>query len=293
MKKWVGVMAAACALSARADEQYFGYVRGVEPMPKGQSEIVQSLTLREGKGKGTYEAWDSKTEFERGLTDRLTASLDFKMQAIKTEGLLINAYIPKDEEYGIRPSGVEGELKYNFLSPAKDPIGLATTWSIDYSWLDPHSGQDKDSLSLEVGLLLQKYFLDGQLIWVGNLGVESTHADRDAIDGLPEDFEWPTEPEMEVEWKAGTGLSYRFAPNWFLGGEVLYESEYETEVDQERWSVFAGPSLHFASGSWWATLTWFPQLEGGGEFYDGQDDKNLHLIEKTEQEVRLKLGYTF
>lgn len=277
----------------RADEQVFGYVRGAESLPRGASEIVQTLTLRTDKGQGTYEALDSKTEYERGITDRLTAGFALKMMAIETRGLLINAYIPKDEQYDLKPSGVEGELKYNFLSPAKDPIGLAALLSLDYAWLDPHSGQDKDTLSLELDLLAQKYFLDGQLIWVGNAGVESTYAHRDDVADLPPDFEWPTEPEMEIELKVGTGLSYRFAPNWFIGAEALYETEFETEVGQERWSVFAGPSLHYASGRWWATLAWFPQLEGGGEFYDGQSDRSLHLIEKTEQEIRVKLGYAF
>ena len=290
----IGLLAlAAGAGMVKADEQVFGYVRGAETLPRGASEVVQTLTRRADKGQGTYEALDSKTEFERGLTDRLSAALAVKMQAIETKGLLINAYIPKDEDYGLKPSGVEGELKYNFLSPAKDPIGLAALLSLDYAWLDPHSGQDKDTLSMELDLLAQAYFLDGQLIWVGQAGVESTYAHRDGVDDLPADFEWPTEPEMEIEVKLGTGLSYRFAPNWFIGGEALYETEFETEVGQERWSVFAGPSLHYASGRWWATLAWFPQIEGGGEFYDGQQDRSLHLIEKTEQEVRLKIGYAF
>jgi hypothetical protein len=98
---------------------------------------------------------------------------------------------------------------------------------------------------------------------------------------------------MEVELKAGTGVSYRFAPNWYASLEALYETEFETDVGQERWSVFAGPSLHYGGQRWWATLTWLPQLRGGGEQYAGQADTNLHLIEKTRQEARLKLGFNF
>ena len=80
---------------------------------------------------------------------------------------------------------------------------------------------------------------------------------------------------------------------WYIGIEVLYETEFETEVGQERWSVFAGPSLHYGTQRWWATLTWAPQITGGGEQYPGQADTDLHLIEKTEQEVRLKFGFNF
>jgi len=40
-------------------------------------------------------------------------------------------------------------------------------------------------------------------------------------------------------------------------------------------------------------LSYLPQISGGGEKYDGQTDENLHLIEKTKQEIRLKLGFNF
>jgi hypothetical protein len=40
-------------------------------------------------------------------------------------------------------------------------------------------------------------------------------------------------------------------------------------------------------------LTLFKQVRGGGERYEGQPDDHLHLIEKTKNEVRLKVGYNF
>lgn len=278
---------------ARADENLLGYIKGAETLPAGAMDAYETLTYRGDKGHGTYRAFDSDMEIEYGITDRLMGSVSLKAQSIKTEGLLIDAYIPKDERYGLRPAGIEALVKYNFLKPALDPIGLAATFGFDYSWLDPHSGQDKDTFSFETGLQAQKFFLDDQLVWLGNLGIEATIAKRDDVSNLPEDFEWPTTEEMEIEFTAGTGLSYRFAPNWFIGAEVLYQVERETEVAIERWSVQAGPSVHYGSRRWWATLTWLPQLAGGGEMFPDQDDKNLHLIEKTKQEVRLKFGYNF
>lgn len=281
------------SLAAQADENLFGYVKGAETLPEGAGEVYQFLTSRTDKGRGRYRALNTKTEVEYGVSNRFSVSGGLHMQAIDTQGLLIDGYLPKDESYGLRLSGVEASVKYNFLSPAKDAVGLAAYFSVDYDWLDAHSGQDKDKLSFEMNLLLQKYFQEGRLVWVANTGLESTHATRDEIDNLPAGFEWPTSPEMEIEWKFGTGLTYRFAPNWFIGAELLYETEFETEVGQERWSVFAGPSLHYGGQSWWATFTWFPQVEGGGEQYDNQPDTGLHLIEKTEQEVRLKIGFNF
>lgn len=277
----------------QADENLFGYIKGAEPMPQGASSAYLHLTQRSDKGQGTYQALDAAAEYERGLTDRLSASLYLKAMAIDTSGLQIDGYLPKDENYGLRFSGIEGSLKYTFLSPALDDFGLATYLSYSRSWLDPHSGQDKDKNTVELKLLLQKYFLDGQLIWVGNVGMESTMATRGAIDELPPDFEWTTDPEMEIGFSAGTGLTYRFAPGWFAGAEVFYEEEHETEVGLERWSLFAGPSIHYGGRQWWATLSYMPQLHGGGEMYADQTETDLHLIEKTEREVRLKIGYNF
>lgn len=280
---------------AQADEALFGYLRGAETLPKGATEVVQHLTRRWDKGAGSYTAYDSKTELEHGFTDRFTGAAYILGQSVNTQGLLIDGYIPADANTGPKFSGVELSAKYNFLSPAKDDFGLSIYVSGTYASLDPHSGQKKDKYMVETWLLAQKNFLDDQLIWVGNLGLESTYAVRLPIEGmtLTQD-QWPTTPEMELGILAGTGLSYRVAPNWYVGAEALYDSEYETEVGRERWSLQAGPNVHYGAKNWWFTATWLPQLKGGGfETYPGQTDTNLHLIEKTKQEVRLKVGFNF
>jgi hypothetical protein len=280
------------ASGARADENLFGFVRGAETLPKGAWELYHWTTARFDKGIGEYSAVDTDTEVEYGVTDSFTASAAIETLSIDTSGIVIDGYLPGAKDFVFHPSGVEASAKYNFLKPAADGIGLSTRFGLEYSWIDPHSGQDKDTVSAEVDLILQRYFLEGQLVLVGNLGLESTYADRHAISNLPPGFDWPTDPEMELEIKIGTGLSYRFVPRWYAGVEVVYETEFETEVGQERWSVFIGPSLHYGSERWWATLAWFPQVSGGGEKYPGQT-QDYHLIEKTKHEIRLKLGLNF
>jgi hypothetical protein len=292
------LLSSMVSMTASADENLFGYVKGAETLPKGTWEFDQTFTYRDDKDVGTYHAWDSKTEIEYGVTDRLTAAGYLKMQSIDTKNIVINAYIPGAEDYGMKPSGVEAELKYNFLSPAKDDFGLAGILSFSYNWLDKHSGLDKDSYSIEGTLAGQKYFLEGQVVWAGNFGMEATYADRSPLSAariatLPADFEWPTDPEMEIELTASTAITYRFAPNWFIGGEIEYQTEFETVVGQERWSVFAGPTLHYGGEKFWVTATWFPQLRGGGPEYAGQTDHDLQLIEKTKQEFRIKFGIDF
>ena len=310
--KAIAPVALASALLAQmpaaADENLLGYVSGAETLPQGASEAYFFVTKRWDKGRGEYTAHDYTLEYEHGLTNRLTGAIELKGQSIDTGGLVIDGYMPGPESYGFKASGVEAKLKYNFLSPAKDDLGLSASFSLQQSWLDPHSGKDKDTTKFELGLQLQKFFLDDQLSVMLNTGLEGTYAKRAPLDSATQasadaeiqaltgdpgaSFEWPTEPEMEIEFKLGAGAAYRFAPNWYVGAETLYETEFETEVGQERWSLFAGPSIHYGARRWWATLTWFEQLAGGKEQYIGQTE-DLHLIEKTRHELRLKLGYNF
>lgn len=282
----------ALPVAAHADENLFGYNAGAETLPKGSGEAYVFNTLRSGKGQGTYRALDTEIEGEYGVTDRITLSAAASFLTIDTNGLIIDGYLPKAIDKGPRFSGLELKAKFNVLSPALDNFGLAVITSAEWKRLDPHSGQGKTEYEGHVVFAAQKYFMQGQLIWVGNLGLKAGYEDRKEIADLPPGFDWPTDPEMEIELSAGTGLSYRVAPNWFIGAETQYASEYETEVGNERWSLFAGPTIHYGGEKFWATLTWFPQITGGGERYPGQTG-HLHLIEKTKNEFRLKLGMNF
>lgn len=296
MKKAIfaaAITVATIASPASADENIFGYVTGAETLPKGAGEIYVFNTLRSDKGQGDYQAVDTEIEGEYGITDRITLTAAASFLSIDTSGLTIDGYLPKSIDKGPRFSGLEIKAKFNVLSPALDNFGLAVITSAEWKRLDPHSGQKKTEYEAKTVLAAQKYFKQGQLIWAGNIGLKAGYEDRAAIADLPADFDWPTDPEMEIELKLSTGLSYRVLPNWFIGAETEWASEYETEVGQERWSWFAGPTLHYGGEKLWATLTWFPQLKGGGEKYLGQTDTNLHLIEKTKNEFRLKIGYNF
>jgi hypothetical protein len=280
------------SLPALAGEDLLGYVKGAETLPAKGIELYQIFTLRNNKGVGSYNAYDIKTELEYGVTNRLSSSVALMAQKINRSGLVVDGYLPEQKNNSLNISGVEAEFKYNILSPAMDDFGLTTNFSLDHNWKDNHSGLAKKTTSFGVDLLLQKFFLEGELVWLGSIGTESTYADRGELIGPPADFEWSTSPEVELELKFGTGISYRFISNWYLGAEVLYETEFETEIGQERWSYFAGPSIHYGSSKWWATLTWLPQISGGGESYEGQDE-NYHLIEKTKQELKVKFGFNF
>lgn len=278
--------------SVQAGKQLLGYTKGAEPLPQGAAEFYQIFTSRNDKGKGSYSALDSQTEIEYGFTNRFSGSFAITGHQIETKGLLIDGYLPQEKNKSFSFSGIEGELKYAFLTPALDDIGISTSFGLSYDTIDMHSGQKKDTISADVGIQVQKYFMDGQLVWLNNGSMETTYAKRAHISGINDEDVWPTTPEMEIEFTANTGLSYRFTSNWSVGAEAVYQTEFETEVGQERWSLFAGPSLHYGHQKFWATLTYLPQVVGGGERYPDQE-KGLHLIEKTKYETKLKLGYNF
>jgi len=98
---------------------------------------------------------------------------------------------------------------------------------------------------------------------------------------------------MEIAITASAGITYRVISNWFVGAEIFYQTEHETVVGQERWSLQAGPTIHYAAKDWWVTLTWMPQLVGGGVAQIPGQTYNQQLIEKTSQEIRLKIGINF
>ena len=311
----------------------FSVVTSAETRPQGSGKLQQSITQRSGKQHGDYTAYNMDTSIEYGLLHDFTAGATIKMQGIDTSGLLVPGYVPGDEDYTLDFFGLELSGKHKFLNTATDIVGLAAFWKANYSALDKHSGKDKRVLGLETGIALQKYFLEGQLTWRGTAAVKAIHATRGEVattftgDGAqataaivhngqpltlyfpdsgmcdeegesftvaPPDvacFEWPNFPEMEIELKLATGFSYRFTNNWYISVEALYEEEYETEVDRERHSLFMGPGLHYEGRNWAASLGWLTQVAGGGEKIDPADD--LHLIEKTEEEIRLKIAYNF
>jgi len=123
-------------------------------------------------------------------------------------------------------------------------------------------------------------------------------------------LQWMTNLELEAEsWRpsAGggteyavaprlrTGLSYRFAPNWFIGAEGWVDAEILKPANQswefDHWDFFAGPSIHYGGKTWWATLTWAQQIGGTNE--SDNNATGMHLADHERREIRLKVGYNF
>ncbi len=265
----------ALAVCAKADENYFGYTYGSETLPKGHSEIYQWITSRTGKADGSYHAIDFQTEIEHGFTDRLQGSL--YLNAIQHHISQVSDFSDRNQFFF---NGLQGSLKYSLKSPYKDGCGLAVYLEPGYKRYSAKSGERVDIYFFEPKLIVQKNFREDTLIWATNFSAEFEREHN------LENQSW----ESELELQLSTGVSYRFAPNWFAGVELLATSAFERMHLNElgEYAIFAGPNLHYANKKWWATLTVMPQLTGWPE---NKGQRDLEHFEKLQ--IRVKVGVNF
>lgn len=263
---------------AAADENYFGYCYGSETLPKGRSEAYVWLTSRIGKGIGTYQAWDNYNEIEHGFTDRFQASLYLNTSGHRIKG---NPEWADNSSFGFE--GVRTAFKYAVTSPYKNAVGIAVYVEPEFSRRFKISGESFREFALETKLILQKNFRDDTIVSVLNLTYEHEW-ERELEDGEPE-----YEPEIALE--ATAGVSYRFRPNWFIGGEARTHSEYpDADLgNEEHRAWFAGPNVHYGGRKWWFTLTVLPQLHGRPH----ENSDSLFLGEHERLETRVKIGFNF
>jgi hypothetical protein len=280
-------LAGLAATPAQADENFFGYTYGAETLPAGQTEAYFWATDRRYKDEGHYDAQDYKLELERGLTNRLQGSVYLNFASHHIRGLEPEF---EDVHRNFAFQGISTEFKYAVLSPYKDGIGLAFYVEPGWSRIHKVEGEKVTEYELELKAILQKNFLDDKLIWATNLTIEPEWEREKEVDPVTGDVEKEWEKELAVE--VTTGLSYRVAPNWFLGVEGRYHSEYPdwtNGLHREHYAFFAGPTIHYGGKKWWFTATYLPQIHGG----PSAPGSDLHLEEHEKRELRLKIGYNF
>lgn len=297
------VLTAAFSVAARAGESPFGYLYTTDTHPKGALELEQWITSRRGKVQGDYRLGQYRTELEYGVTDRLQASLYWNAYSIDADrndssGQTSGPYVPENVDRtaryrkGLRHDGWSAEFIYRVFSPYVDPVGLAL-------YVEPSVGRFANEL--ETKLILQKNFLDDRLVLAYNLTLspewEKKSGDPTADPASP-DFNARTEKVTELVHHIG--LSYRFAPGWFAGIEARNHHEYSGHSLSSRNREFsawnAGPTLHYASKSWWVTATWVPQLKASRCYTDDQcaetvSRRNLDDLERNE--FRIRFGISF
>ena len=300
----LAVVAYLGARPAAAGESPFGYIYTTDTHPKGTLELEQWVTFRRGKLRGDYLLGQYRTELEYGVTDRFQASVYWESYSVNafgtnSSGETAGPYVPEDIDKtsryrrGLTHDGWSAEFIYRVLSPYTDRFGLAV-------YLEPSFRRFKKEL--ETKLILQKNFLDDRLVLGYNLTLapewEKKAADPSATPGSDE-ASARVERTMELEHMLG--VSYRFAPRWSAALEMRNHNEYSAHSlkgrYQEHSAWFLGPTLHYASKSWWATVTWLPQIRAARCFSAEQCAETsagrIYGDEHERNELRLKVGFVF
>ena len=270
-----------CATTVHADENIFGYTYTADVMPKGEWELEQSFTSRTGKESGSFLGLDMKTEIETGLTDRLQASLYLTYNYFNAHNAVASDG-PIGNKNFFDVNGTSAEFKYQVLSPYKDRFGLAFIVEPEYGSIESADGSRHDEFGLEGRIILEKHWREDTVVGTFNYTIEPEWEKGAGDSGY----------NLNLKMEGATGLAYRFAPNWYVGLETRVQTEFgEADLGQsELISVFAGPSLHYASKRWWATLTVLPQVWG---WPDAHGTGGLALSDNERLEVRLKFGFDF
>ena len=291
---------AACGApgpDALAEESQFGYVYTTDLLPKGASELEQWITWRHQKIAGQFDELEGRTELEYGLTDRLQVALygNYARTRAYHNGPF-GATTPPEQfaDYDTGPNdyfrasrfvGVSGEAIYRLLSPYTDTVGAAL-------YAEPTIGPS--FRELETKVILQKNFLDDQLITAFNLtyAPEWRYLEGPAN---PDIRSWQEETDVNLSFAA----SYRFMPNWSAGFEFLNEREYNSYrfTHESNDGYFFGPSVHYGGKYFFVTATFLEQLPWatthsdtvpgavvGGRVFDNDFEK---------YQLRIKAGFYF
>ncbi len=292
MKSSCLMVAAFCvtALPAFAGEGLFSRVYTTETVPAGHWELEELVRDREGRAFGSYNAMDFKTEAEYGVTD------NFQVALYLNSGTQNAHQSPDDDD----PNGATGfsrknlyfqsvstEFIYRILSPVKDKIGLAFYLEPEVDFYDLHNGlKYGGSYELEFRVLVQKNFLEDQVIVAFNLGLEAETIR----------FKGDTDRNSELDWNNEIGVTYRVAPNWYAGLEGRNHNEYGNFKVHEHSVFWVGPAVHYANQKVWMTLGVLRQVYGTPSGVDENgtfigDDLFLRSHEKWE--ITYKIGFPF
>jgi hypothetical protein len=226
-----------------------------------------------------FIARDFKTEIEHGFTDKLQASLSIEQRYINNHGVNGDRDALDDTD-AYRFGGIAASTKYRLSSPFKDPWGVALRLEGGYLWHDEVDGLDEHSPFIAPEVDLQKTFLEDTLIT--ELGSARNGAGANGRpSNIPSNWRFKAARVFPIAL-CRTGSSawkHMCAPSTRCSTSII-----------SNMVVYAGPSIHYSSQRWWATLTYNYQVWGNG--VDEPADGKTYAEETTHQ-VRLKVGFNF
>jgi hypothetical protein len=227
---------AAAALTATsaasANERHFAFAYETATLPAGNAEFEPGLTTRLGR-PDSFTSLEYRFEFEVGVTDRLQLAIyangDATAEGINGPGTMRTTHA------GFTSSSLE--VKYRLLDPVADPIGLA---------LYGEMTGGPDGFELESKVILDRRF--GRGLFAANLVY---------------DHEWNLQPNGSVEDENEVILYLAggyFVTDQLVVGLEAREHNIFTPMAFETATIYAGPSIAYASNHWWVALAVTPQI---------------------------------
>lgn len=280
----LGLGLAACLSAPARAEDPFGYSYTADTEEPGETELSLWATDRLGKDIGHYDAQDYRLEVERGLGERsqVAGYLNFSSHHVRG---LAPAFGNVQRNFAF--DGASIEFVHRLLDEERQGIGSALYVEPGWSRIHDVEGVKGTEYELELKAIFSKTLAGGRAVWAANVTFEPEWERERALVGSAVTHSW----EKELKLQATTGIAYRLGPNWYAGVEGRYASVYPDwtqGLHREAYALSAGPTLAFKSGEWSASLTWLPQLAGGGTPH-----RSLSLDEFEKREVRLKVSHEF
>lgn len=275
---------------ASAGEGPFAFIYTLDLQPKGTFQLEQWEHLQQSQSQGRYSFLTNRTELEYGVTNWYQIGLYLNSSYVHARQNGVDGTtggpgtdLPMDFD----PLGTYSKARFESVS-MEHVIRLLNPYTDDFGfglYFEPAIGPK--TREMEVKLLFQKNFLGDRLITAANIVFES---EREEASG-------------EVE-KASVidilfGASYRVADNWMVGAEFRNHREFVGYGfnHKEHSAYFFGPTVHYATKDWWATLGWRHQLPWVQCYTQDQCDVSvggrIYGDEHSRDEFMLRVGIPF
>lgn len=254
---------------AHANERHFGYAYETATLPVGAKELELWTTSSMGRDQ-YYSKLKHRAEFEIGLAK-------YVMGAFYLNWSNVTAYDGGELVTTSGWDGISAEIKTQLTDPSINPLGSALYLELGYG---------TDAFELEAKVLLDKKV--GDWIFAANIvGEGEWEAELESHSAAEREVEWETE---EAVLEFNLAAAYDFGHGFSAGLEFLNQEVYTQE--NEAWDLSTatfhfGPTLTYASKSWWVNLTILPQLPAA----KSEGESSLDLQDHERLQTRLLLSF--
>lgn len=252
----------------QAQDRHFSWTYESTTLPKGAIDIEPWVTFSTGRDN-YYSKYESRLEFETGLTDKLQTAL-YLNTSHETKAILNE----NGEVIGLGEStgfSFSNEWKLNLINPSTNPFGLG---------IYGEYGISTNEIELEFKLLLDKKTPKSILAY--NLVTELEFEKEFEVE---EDGHGEIESEKEFIIENDLAYMYLFKPNFGIGVEARNHNEF-VEGEWEHSVLSVGPTLFFSKKNFFAIVNALPQI---GDLKNG----GLELHDHTKFSGRILLGVSF